>query len=141
MKRHFRDKTWSVRVPRRPQELHLRLGNAINDLSQRLHRPPQISELAAELGVREDDVLEAMESAAPTGQPHSTRGPADNGDAMTLESRLGTADLGFDLAEHRVVLRARPRCSARSETEISPVRACFAASSRRRCRGPGPRVE
>src|ERR687888_396980 len=34
LKRHFRDRTWSVRVPRRPQELHLRLGNAINELSQ-----------------------------------------------------------------------------------------------------------
>ena len=36
LKRHFRDKTWSVRVPRRPQELHLRLSNMINELSQRL---------------------------------------------------------------------------------------------------------
>jgi RNA polymerase sigma-B factor len=104
LKRHFRDKTWSVRVPRRPQELHLRLGNAINDLSQRLHRPPQISELAAELGVREDDVLEAMEVGGAYRSTSLDARPADNGDAMTLESRLGTADLGFDLAEHRVVL-------------------------------------
>jgi RNA polymerase sigma-B factor len=104
LKRHFRDKTWSVRVPRRPQELHLRLGNAINDLSQRLHRPPQISELAAELGVREDAVLEAMEVGGAYRSTSLDARPADNGDAMTLESRLGTADLGFDLAEHRVVL-------------------------------------
>src|SRR5215470_19047493 len=61
LKRHFRDRTWSVRVPRRPQELHLRLANAINDLSQRLKRPPRIPELAEELGVSEEDVLEAME--------------------------------------------------------------------------------
>jgi RNA polymerase sigma-B factor len=60
LKRHFRDKTWSVRVPRRPQELHLRLGNVINELSQRLNRPPRVPEVAAELGVREDEVLEAM---------------------------------------------------------------------------------
>src|SRR5262245_52197199 len=61
LKRHFRDKTWSVRVPRRPQELHLRLGNVINDLAQRLKRPPRVEELASELGVDEDAVLEAME--------------------------------------------------------------------------------
>src|SRR5215813_10704835 len=61
LKRHFRDKTWSVRVPRRPQELHLRLGNVINDLAQQLTRPPRIPEVAAELGVSEDEVLEAME--------------------------------------------------------------------------------
>src|SRR5919197_67642 len=46
LKRHFRIRMWSVRVPRRPQKLHLRLGNAINDLSQRLKRPPRIPELA-----------------------------------------------------------------------------------------------
>src|SRR3954454_1943344 len=61
LKRHFRDRTWSIRVPRRPQELHLRLGNAINDLSQRLKRPPKLSELADDLGVTDEDVLEAME--------------------------------------------------------------------------------
>src|SRR3954467_14929240 len=61
LKRHFRDKTWSVRVPRRPQELHLRLGNVINELSQKLNRPPKVPEVAAELGVAEEDILEAME--------------------------------------------------------------------------------
>jgi RNA polymerase sigma-B factor len=104
LKRHFRDKTWSVRVPRRPQELHLRLGNAINELSQRLHRPPQIPELAAELGVDEADVLEAMEVGGAYRSTSLDARPADNGEALTLESRLGISDLGFDLAEHRVVL-------------------------------------
>src|SRR3954462_4206201 len=61
LKRHFRDRTWSVRVPRRPQELHLRLGNAINELSQKLARAPRVPEVAEELGVPEDEVLEAME--------------------------------------------------------------------------------
>src|SRR5215470_7444614 len=61
LKRHFRDKTWSVRVPRRPQELHLRLGNVINELSQKLKRPPLVPEVAAELGVSDEAGLEAME--------------------------------------------------------------------------------
>src|SRR3954467_15766045 len=47
LKRHFRDKTWSVRVPRRPQELHLRLGNAIKKMYQRPTRPPRLPPPAA----------------------------------------------------------------------------------------------
>src|SRR6266581_4764579 len=49
LKRHFRDRTWSVRVPRRAQELHLRLGTTIAELSQRLGHAPTVQELAAEL--------------------------------------------------------------------------------------------
>jgi RNA polymerase sigma-B factor len=104
LKRHFRDRTWSIRVPRRPQELHLRLGNAVNELSQRLKRPPRVSELASELGVSDDDVLEAMEVGGAYRSASLDARPADNGEAMTLESRLGAHDSGFDLAEHRVVL-------------------------------------
>jgi RNA polymerase sigma-B factor len=105
LKRHFRDRTWSVRVPRRPQELHLRLGNAINDLSQRLKRPPRIPELAEELGVSEEDVLEAMEvGGAYRSTSIDSRPSENNSDALTLEGRLGEDDHGFDLAEHRVLL-------------------------------------
>src|SRR5215470_6449544 len=85
LKRHFRDRTWSIRVPRRPQELHLRLGNAINDLSQRLKRPPRVAELAAELGVDEDAVLEAMEVGGAYRSASLDARPNDSGDALTLE--------------------------------------------------------
>jgi RNA polymerase sigma-B factor len=104
LKRHFRDKTWSIRVPRRPQELHLRLGAAINDLSQRLKRPPRVAELAQELGVDDDDILEAMEVGGAYRSASLDARPSDGGESMTLESRLGANDTGFDLAEHRVVL-------------------------------------
>jgi RNA polymerase sigma-B factor len=104
LKRHFRDRTWSVRVPRRPQELHLRLGNAVNDLSQRLKRPPRVPELARELGVTEEDVLEAMEVGGAYRSTSIDAKPSDSNEALTLESRLGSHDVGFDLAEHRVLL-------------------------------------
>jgi RNA polymerase sigma-B factor len=104
LKRHFRDKTWSVRVPRRPQELHLRLGNAINELSQRLRRPPRIPELAEELGVTDEDVLEAMEVGGAYRSTSIDSRPTDNSESLTLEGRLGEDDHGFDLAEHRVLL-------------------------------------
>jgi RNA polymerase sigma-B factor len=63
LKRHFRDKGWAVRVPRRVQELHLRLRAIVADLNQDLGRAPTTAEVAAHAGVRDDDVLEAMEAA------------------------------------------------------------------------------
>jgi RNA polymerase sigma-B factor len=104
LKRHFRDRTWSVRVPRRPQELHLRLGNAINELSQRLKRPPRIPELAEELGVSDEDILEAMEVGGAYRSTSIDGKPSDEGETLTLQGRLGEDDHGFDLAEHRVLL-------------------------------------
>src|SRR3954471_17912139 len=104
LKRHFRDKTWSVRVPRRPQELHLRLGNVINELSQRLSRPPLVPEVAAELGVSEEEVLEAMEVGGAYRSSSLDVRAGDNQESSPLERRLGNVDHGFDLAEHRVLL-------------------------------------
>src|SRR5690242_1819457 len=103
LKRHFRDKTWSIRVPRRPQELHLRLGNVINDLSQRLNRPPRIPEVAAELGVSEEEVLEAMEIGGAYRSSSLDTRPGEGNEPTPIERRLGSEDRGFDMAEHRVL--------------------------------------
>src|SRR5579884_1784926 len=62
LKRHFRDKGWAVRAPRRLQELYLRLGQVISTLSQTLGRSPTISELAEEVQASEEEVLEALEA-------------------------------------------------------------------------------
>src|ERR1700681_608749 len=62
LKRHFRDKGWAVRAPRRMQELYLRLGKVVAFLGQELGRSPTIAELAAETGVSEEEVLEALEA-------------------------------------------------------------------------------
>src|SRR2546430_13579314 len=62
LKRHFRDKGWAVRAPRRMQELYLRLGKVIATLSQELGRSPTIQELAQEAQVSEEEVLEALEA-------------------------------------------------------------------------------
>ncbi len=63
LKRHFRDKGWSVRVPRRVQELHLRLNSLVADLTHQLGRSPTIAELAVAARASEEEVLEAMEAA------------------------------------------------------------------------------
>src|SRR5947207_7570954 len=104
LKRHFRDKTWSVRVPRRPQELHLRLGNVINELSQKLNRAPRVPEVAAELGVSDEEVLEAMEVGGAYRSSSLDVRAGDNQESSPLERRLGNVDHGFDLAEHRGLL-------------------------------------
>jgi RNA polymerase sigma-B factor len=63
IKRHFRDKGWAIRVPRRLQEMKLSLNKATADLSQRNGRAPTVAELAHYLDLSEDEVLEGLESA------------------------------------------------------------------------------
>lgn len=104
LKRHFRDKGWAVRAPRRMQELYLRLGKVVSTLSQELGRSPTIPELATEAQVSEEEVLEALEA----GQAYrftsldATSSGEDDGD--TLSSQLGTEDPQLLDAEHRAAL-------------------------------------
>lgn len=63
IKRHFRDKGWSVRVPRRLQELSAKVNQITDELTTELQRSPSIEEIAKKLGVSVDEVLEAMESS------------------------------------------------------------------------------
>src|SRR5881296_1325815 len=64
LKRHFRDRGWAVRVPRRMQELHLQLDRIVAELSQALGRAPTPSEIAERAGVLEEEVLESMEASS-----------------------------------------------------------------------------
>src|SRR5438270_952980 len=103
LKRHFRDKGWAVRAPRRMQELYLRLGKVISTLSQELGRSPTIPELAAEAQVSEEEVLEAMEA----GQAYrfaslDAPSPGDEGDSMG--AALGEDDPELIDAERRATL-------------------------------------
>lgn len=61
IRRYFRDRGWAVKVPRRLQELNLAASKAVEALTQRLNRPPTIREIAEELGVGEQEALEAIE--------------------------------------------------------------------------------
>lgn len=63
LKRHFRDKGWSVRVPRRVQELHVRLNVLVGELTHQLGRSPSMAELARAARTSEEEVLEAMEAS------------------------------------------------------------------------------
>jgi RNA polymerase sigma-B factor len=63
LKRHLRDATWRLHVPRLLKERSLRLGKAVDELPQRLGRSPTLAELAAHLEVTEEEALEALEVA------------------------------------------------------------------------------
>jgi RNA polymerase sigma-B factor len=105
IRRHFRDKGWSVRVPRGLQELNLRLSQLIEVLSADLHRSPTIVELAEAAGVSEEEVLEALESNdAYLTVSLSAPGLGDDGDVPDRLETLGEIDPGFEAGEDRVLL-------------------------------------
>jgi RNA polymerase sigma-B factor len=104
LKRHFRDKGWAVRAPRRMQELYLRLGKLVSTMSQEMGRSPTIPELAGEAQVSEEEVLEALEA----GQAYrftslDAPSPGDE-DSESLSAHLGEEDTELQGAEHRAAL-------------------------------------
>jgi RNA polymerase sigma-B factor len=103
IKRHFRDRTWSVRVPRRLQELRLAITEANSTLTHVLGRSPTVPDIAAHIGVTEDEVLEGLEGArAYNATSLSTPITADG--STELGDTLGGEDREYELAELRVAL-------------------------------------
>ncbi len=105
LKRHFRDRGWAVRAPRRMQELYLRLGQIVSTLSQELGRSPTIAEMARSAGVSEEEVLEALEAGqAYRSSSLDSPGGAGEDQGDDLSTRLGEDDPGFERAEGRAIL-------------------------------------
>lgn len=104
VRRHFRDNSWSVKVPRRLKELHLRLGAATADLSQRLGRAPTASELAAELGMDREEVVEGLVAGSSYNTLSIDSGGGDD-DAPSIADTLGDVDDSLDRIENREALR------------------------------------
>jgi RNA polymerase sigma-B factor len=107
VRRHFRDNSWSVKVPRRLKELHLRLGTATAELSQRLGRAPTASELADELGMDRDEVVEGLVAGSSynTLSIDSASGGNDEDDARAIADTLGDVDASLDRIEDQEALR------------------------------------
>jgi RNA polymerase sigma-B factor len=117
VRRHFRDNSWSVKVPRRLKELHLRLGAATADLSQRLGRAPTASELAYELDMDRDEVIEGLVAGSSynTLSIDSSGGGSGSEDAPAIADTLGDIDTSLDQIENRESLR--PLLAALPERE------------------------
>jgi RNA polymerase sigma-B factor len=94
LKRHFRDRAWAVRVPRRLQELHLEIAATASEMTHELSRSPTIPELATRLGVTTEDIIEALD-AGQAYRSDSLDAPAGGGSGdqdSSLISRLGSDD-------------------------------------------------
>ena len=102
LKRHFRDKGWSLHVPRDLQERTLAVSRATEILSKELGRSPNVREVAGHLGCSPEQVLEAQEAAA-SYEAASLDAPAsrDDGEAASLVDMLGREDSAYDLVEDR----------------------------------------
>jgi RNA polymerase sigma-B factor len=106
IKRHFRDRGWSVRVPRGLQELNIQLSKLLEQLTVQLGRSPTISELAKAAGVTDEEVLEALESGRAYSSLSLSGGSGfdEDGELDPLES-LGTEEHQYEVSEDRAVLQ------------------------------------
>jgi RNA polymerase sigma-B factor len=99
IKRHFRDKGWTVRVPRRLQELRAALTTATADLTQLLGRSPTVAELARHLKLGEEEVLEGLESANAYTAISLEAGDGEGG--LSVAETLGEDDDALEGVEYR----------------------------------------
>jgi RNA polymerase sigma-B factor len=126
IKRHFRDRTWSVRVPRDLQEMALKVERAVGELTRELHRQPSVPELARHLGISEESALEALQAA---GAYHATsldvpRGGSDqdNAGSDTLADTISDDDGSYDRAEDRATIDQLMRSITPREREVLRLR-------------------
>jgi RNA polymerase sigma-B factor len=124
LKRHFRDQSWMVRPPRRVHDLYLRAQRALDELTQLLGRSPTVAELAQDLEVTIEDVVEAMEAGglrhlrsidAPAG------GDGDDG-GSDLDRRFGHEDEDLARADGRAMLPALMNRLPEREREMVRLR-------------------
>jgi RNA polymerase sigma-B factor len=119
LKRHFRDRGWAVRAPRRIQELYLHVGQVVSTLSQELGRSPGIREIAKATGASEDDVIEALEA----GQGYRSASlDAPGPDGESLGNRIGVDDTAFSDAEYRATLSPHMAKLPERERQILQLR-------------------
>ncbi len=123
LRRHFRDRVWTLRVPRGLQERIRDVDDAITSLSSQLERSPSVGEIAEKLEIGEDDVLEAMEAAGARRTMSLDQPTAgdDAGDAVIGE-RVGAQDPGFELVEERSAISAGVKVLSDLEREVLRLR-------------------
>ncbi|MEU4112464.1 RNA polymerase sigma factor SigF [Streptomyces sp. NPDC048208] len=100
IKRFFRDTSWSVRVPRRLQELRLDLAKAGDELAQRLDRAPTVAELAERLGLSHEEVVEGMAASNAYTASSLDAQPAEDDSEGALADRIGYEDHGLEGIEY-----------------------------------------
>ncbi len=123
IKRHFRDKGWSVRVPRRLQELSAKVNQATDKLTTELQRSPKIEEIADYLGASVDEVLEAMESSsAYSSVPLEGSSNPEADDAPSVIDRYATEDSALTFTDDRLVIEEALKSFSPREREVIELR-------------------
>ena len=105
IKRHFRDKGWAIRVPRRLQELKLSLTKATSELSQKNGRSPTVGELATHLEMSEEEILEGLESANAYSAVSLDAPDGGDDDSPAVADSLGMLDDALEGVEYRESLK------------------------------------
>jgi RNA polymerase sigma-B factor len=119
IRRHFRDSTWALRVPRQLQELTLQIEHARDELTTSLGRQPTIAELSDRLGAPEERVLQALDlTVAQHTLPLEAPGPTDD----APEAASARLDEGYERAEERAVLAPLLATLSPAEAEIVLLR-------------------
>lgn len=103
IKRHFRDKGWSVRVPRRLQELSTRISAITDELTTELHRTPSVAEIAERAGTSVEEILEAMESSSAYSSV-PLEGGNDDEDTPSVIDQYASEDEDFSATDDRMLL-------------------------------------
>ncbi len=122
IKRHFRDKGWSVRVPRRLQELSAKVNQATDELTKDLQRSPSVDEIAASLGVTVDEVLEAMESSSAYSSVPLEGGGSGDQDAPSVIDHYATEDQDLLASDDRMVIEDTIGSFSPREQEVLKMR-------------------
>ena len=102
IKKYFRDKQWSLKVPRRLKEIAAKVQDAKESLSSKLQRQPSVAELAEETGLTEDQIIEALDSAQAYGTYSLDRtfdDAGEEGESSYLEKYTGFDEVGYDRVE------------------------------------------
>jgi RNA polymerase sigma-B factor len=107
LKRHFRDRAWTVRVPRGLHDRMAQVDKAVSELTEKLQRSPSVGEIAERLELEPTDVLEVLE-ANHNRRPLSLDRPVggDDSEEATPADWVGEDDENFELVEGRVALDA-----------------------------------
>lgn len=123
IKRHFRDKGWSVRVPRRLQELSAKVNQATDTLTSQLQRSPTIAEIADYLDSTVDEVLEAMESSSAYSSV-SLEAPsgADDDDTPSVIDRYATEDSDLAFTDDRIIIEEALASFSPRERDVIEMR-------------------
>ena len=121
LKRHFRDRGWAVRLPRRLHDLYLVVQGAIDELAQELGRSPQVVEVAERVGASEEAVLEAIEAGG-LRRSSSLDAPLGPDDRRSLVSTVGDEDERLTAVDYSLTLAALVRRLPEREQEIVRMR-------------------